>query len=85
LGEAIISLDDLHDCVAHPPAWINQNHISAGCDFAAGGEDSCCLSIARGNKLEIAKALAALKPETFGGPVYRPLPRPSVGGPLDQR
>jgi hypothetical protein len=54
-GEAVISLDALRDCLSHPPQWVSPNYITAGCDFAAGGGDSCCFSVARGNKLSIVK------------------------------
>jgi phage terminase large subunit len=52
-GESIIGLDALRECVAHPPGWTHANQVSAGCDFAAGGGDFCCLSVARGNKIEL--------------------------------
>jgi hypothetical protein len=52
-GTSIISLDAIRDCVAHPTQWIYQNHLTAGCDFAAGGGDYCCLALASGNKITL--------------------------------
>jgi hypothetical protein len=52
-GTSVISLDAIRDCAAHPPQWVYQNHVTAGLDFAAGGGDYCCLSLASGNKIEL--------------------------------
>ncbi len=51
-GECIVSLDDIRQCVAHPPAWEQPGFVTCGCDFAAGGGALCTLALSRGNKLE---------------------------------
>jgi len=41
--------------------------ITAGCDFAAGGGDSCVLAVAYGNRLEVADSWKAYNPKKSAG------------------
>jgi phage terminase large subunit len=65
-GTALIPLDAIRECLAKPPEW-QQGMISAGCDFAAGGGDSCVLAIASGNRIEIADSWKAYNPKKSAG------------------
>lgn len=65
-GEAIISLDSLRACQAKPPAH-QPGIVTAGCDFAAGGGDSCVLAIANGNRLEVVDSWKHHNPKSSAG------------------
>jgi phage terminase large subunit len=65
-GTALIPLDAIRDCIAKPPEW-QPGIITAGCDFAAGGGDSCVLAIANGNRIEIADSWKAYNPKKSAG------------------
>jgi len=65
-GESVISLDSLRACQANPPAH-QPGQITAGCDFAAGGGDSCVLSIANANRLEVVDSWKHHNPKNSAG------------------
>jgi len=51
---SLISLHNLENCMANPPAF-EEGSVQAFCDFAAGGDENV-LAVKRGNKVTIVKA-----------------------------